>query len=241
VNEPFLPLLGFDHYRCSARRGLAVARANRVRASVRSPVPRVGDSGGILRGGHFARWGRRACRRTRPLLFPSRVRLRKLEGLAEYAFRHHHAQIYRYLRRKTGDHDQAEELTQEVFADAAITLSRMDCRPASVLALLYTIAQRRFADEVRRPGHSHERPAPDGVVEEVASPEYGADVARAIREAMSRLPSAQGRVVCMKLIEGCSFAEIASLVGATEAAVKMRFQRGLRALREDLELQGIGP
>jgi DNA-directed RNA polymerase specialized sigma24 family protein len=45
----------------------------------------------------------------------------------------------------------------------------------------------------------------------------------------------------MKLIEGCSFAEIASLVGATEAAVKMRFQRGLRALREDLELQGIGP
>jgi DNA-directed RNA polymerase specialized sigma24 family protein len=52
-------------------------------------------------------------------------------------------------RRAT--HDQAEELTQEVFADAAITLSRMDCRPASVLALLYTIAQRRFADEVRRP------------------------------------------------------------------------------------------
>jgi hypothetical protein len=115
------------------------------------PCPAWVDSGGILRAGHFERWGRRACRRTRPLLFPSRVRLRKLEGLAEYAFRHHQAQIYRYLRRKTGDHDQAEELTQEVFADAAITLSRMDCRPASVLALLYTIAQRRFADEVRRP------------------------------------------------------------------------------------------
>ena len=66
---------------------------------------------------------------------------KELEGLAEHAFRHHHAQIYRYLRRKTGNHDEAEELTQEVFADAAITLSRMDCRPASVLALLYTIAR----------------------------------------------------------------------------------------------------
>jgi RNA polymerase sigma-70 factor, ECF subfamily len=164
-----------------------------------------------------------------------------LEGLADYAFRHHHAQIYRYLRRKTGDHHRAEELTQAVFADAAITLSRMDCRPASALALLYTIAQRRFADEVRRPNHSRERPGLDGALEEVASPEYGADVARAIREAMSRLPSDQGRVVCMKLVEGCSFSEIASLVGATEAAVKMRFQRGLRALREDLEFQGIGP
>jgi RNA polymerase sigma-70 factor (ECF subfamily) len=164
-----------------------------------------------------------------------------LEGLAEYAFRHHHAQIYRYLRRKTGDHDQAEELTQEVFADAAITLLRMDCRPASVLALLYTIAQRRFADQVRRPNHSRERAGLDGVLEEIPSPEYSAAVARGIREAMSRLPSDQGRVVCMKLIEGCSFSEIASFVGATEPAVKMRFQRGLRALREDLELQGISP
>jgi len=164
-----------------------------------------------------------------------------LEGLAEYAFRHHHAQIYRYLRRKTGDHDQAEELTQEVFADAAVTLMRMDCRPASVLALLYTIAQRRFTDQVRRPGHSSERAALDGVLEEAPSPEYGADVARAIHEAMSQLPADQGRVVCMKLIEGCSFSEIASFIGATEAAVKMRFQRGLRALREDLELQGIEP
>ena len=77
--------------------------------------------------------------------------------------------------------------------------------------------------------------------DDAASSDYGADVARAIREAISRLPSDQGRVVCMKLIEGCSFSEIASFVGATEPAVKMRFQRGLRALREDLELQGIGP
>lgn len=167
---------------------------------------------------------------------------KELEGLAEHAFRHHHAQIYRYLRRRTGDHDEAEELTQEVFADAAITLSRMDCRPASVLALLYTIAQRRFADQVRRPHRSRERAGLDGVLEDdAASIDYGADVARAIREAISRLPSDQGRVVCLKLIEGCSFSEIASFVGATEPAVKMRFQRGLRALREDLELQGIGP
>lgn len=164
-----------------------------------------------------------------------------MEGLAEHAFRQHHAQIYRYLRRKTRTDDEAEELTQEVFADAAITLARMECRPASVLALLYTIAQRRFTDHVRRPAHTRERAAADALLEEVSAPEYGAEVAHAIREAMSRLPTDQGRVVCLKLIEGCSFAEIARFVGATEPAVKMRFQRGLRALREDLELQGIGP
>ena len=173
--------------------------------------------------------------------FPAPRPTKELEGLAEYAFRHHHAQIYRYLRRKTGDHEQAEELTQEVFADAAITLSRMDCRPASVLALLYTIARRRFVDEARRPAHALEPVALDDVAEAAPSSDYGPPVARAIRDGMARLPAEQRRVVCMKLIEGCSFSEIAALVGATEPAVKMRFQRGLRALREDLELQGIGP
>ena len=173
--------------------------------------------------------------------FPAGGRLTKLEGLAEYAFRHHQAQIYRYLRRRTGNRDQAEELTQQVFADAAITLSRMDSRPASLLALLYTIARRRFADEARRQRQSGDEISLENVRDELPAPEYGSAVARAIREGISLLPIEQRRVVCMKLIEGCSFSEIASFVGGTEAAAKMRFQRGLGALRRDLERQGIQP
>ena len=76
-----------------------------------------------------------------------------MEGLAELAFRRHHAQIYRYLRRRTGDPYRAEDLAQEVFADAAVALSRGE-RPSSMLAWLYTIAQRRFADEARRRSRS---------------------------------------------------------------------------------------
>ena len=55
-----------------------------------------------------------------------------MEGLAEQAFRRHHAQIYRYLRRRTGDPDRAEDLAQEVFADAAAALSRGDWAPDSI-------------------------------------------------------------------------------------------------------------
>jgi RNA polymerase sigma factor (sigma-70 family) len=164
-----------------------------------------------------------------------------LDGLAEDAFRSHRAQIYRYLRRRTGDADEAEELTQEVFVDAAITLSRMNCRPASVLALLYTIARRRFADEMRRRVRSRDRLMLDGLAEDSTVSECVEDVGRAIHEAISRLPTCQGQVVCMKLLEGCSFSEIGALVGATEAAAKMRFHRGLQALRADLGRQGIEP
>ena len=46
-----------------------------------------------------------------------------MEGLAELAFRRHHAQIYRYLSRRTGDPDWAEDLAQEVFLDATVALS----------------------------------------------------------------------------------------------------------------------
>jgi RNA polymerase sigma-70 factor, ECF subfamily len=164
-----------------------------------------------------------------------------VEGVIENAFRLHRTEIYRYLRRRTKSSDQAEELTQQVFADAALTLSRMDASPASLVGLLYTIARRRFADEARRNGHRGERVPLEAIDDELPAPEYGSNLAHAIREAIAQLPDEQRRVVCLKLIEGCSFAEIASLTGATEAAAKMRFQRGLAAVRRELERQGIEP
>ena len=164
-----------------------------------------------------------------------------MEGVAEDAFRQHRTEIYRYLRRRTKNSDQAEELTQQVFADAALTLSRTDAGPGSVLGLLYTIARRRFADEARRNVHDGERVPLEDVGDELAAPEYGSELAHAIREAIAQLPDEQRRAVCLKLIEGCSFAEIASLLGISEAAAKMRFQRGLAAVRRDLERRGIQP
>jgi RNA polymerase sigma-70 factor (ECF subfamily) len=164
-----------------------------------------------------------------------------VEGLAELAFRRHHAQIYRYLRRRTGDPHRAEDLAQEVFVDAAAALSRGDLRPASMLAWLYTIAQRRFADEARRRRHSADGVPLDDCLDELPAPEYGSNVARSLHEAIARLSPNQQQVICMKLLRGSSFCDIASTMDVSEAAAKMRFQRALNALRADLEQQGIGP
>ena len=163
-----------------------------------------------------------------------------MEGLAELAFRRHHAQIYRYLRRKTGDCHRAEDLAQEVFADAAAALAG-EWRPASMLAWLYTIAQRRFADEARRRRHSMNGLPLDDFLDEAPAVEYGSNVAQALRDCVSRLSPDQRQVVCMKLLSGSSFGEIAEAMEGSEAASKMRFQRALSALRANLEEQGIGP
>ena len=163
-----------------------------------------------------------------------------MEGLAEQAFRRHHAQIYRYLRRRTGDPDRAEDLAQEVFADAAAALAHGDWEPESMIAWLYTIAQRRFADEARRRRHSG-AVSLDDALDDLPARDYGPDLANALHEAISRLAPTQRQVISMKLLRGFSFCEIANAIEVSEPAAKMRFQRALTVLRADLEQQGISP
>jgi RNA polymerase sigma-70 factor, ECF subfamily len=154
---------------------------------------------------------------------------------SEGAFRRHYVEIYRYVRRRTRDPHQAEELTQQVFADAAASL-RCDGRPP--IAWLYAVAKRRFADaarqEIRRGVQVAEVPG-----ESVQ--DYGPSVAASLRVAFRRLPASQRDVVVLKLLRGVSFAEIADLLETTEEAARMRFSRALRSVRADLEKEGVTP
>ena len=164
-----------------------------------------------------------------------------MEGLAEMAFRRHHAQIYRYLQRRTGDPTRAEDLAQEVFADATAALLRADFEPRSMLAWLYTIAQRRFADDTRRRLHAPDRLPADDSLDELPAREADVDVDGALSATIASLTPSQREVITMKLLRGFSFREIAAATGGTEAAAKMRFQRALRTLRAELERRGITP
>jgi RNA polymerase sigma-70 factor, ECF subfamily len=164
-----------------------------------------------------------------------------VEGLAEMAFRRHHAQIYRYLQRRTGDPDRAEDLAQEVFADATAALLRADFQPRSMLAWLYTIAQRRFADDTRRRVRAPDRLPSDDGLDELPAPESDIELDGALGAAIASLPPGQREVITMKLLRGSSFREVAAAVGVSEAAAKMRFQRALSVLRAGLEQRGITP
>ena len=159
-----------------------------------------------------------------------------VEELAERAFRRHYGQVYRFVRRRTGDHHRAEELTQQVFADAAASLGESS---SPALAWLYTVARRRFADEVRR--NVLETNLAITAAPSAETREYGPDLAVTLSVALARLPEGQRQVAVLKLVRGLRFAEIGHLLGVSEAAAKMRFVRALEVLRAELELEGVEP
>jgi RNA polymerase sigma-70 factor (ECF subfamily) len=162
-----------------------------------------------------------------------------VDGHAQSA-RTQYREILRFVRRRVGSSDVAEDITQEVFTQAAETLARSATSAPPTLAWLYTVARRRLIDEARR------RRLETVPLELVGDPEdrsgiYGGALTRALAASLSRLPEAQRRVVVMHLLEGRSFADIGEVLGAGEDACRMRFMRGLKQLRIDLEKEGLHP
>ena len=149
-------------------------------------------------------------------------------AVIEDAYVRYRRDLYRFLLRRTGSHADAEELTQQVFVDAASSLVAAD-PPRSMRGWLYTVAERRLVDELRRRRRaaeiarvlSVERPC-----EEKAPGELG--------EAVARLPLLQRRLVFMRVVEERPYREIARELGCNEAACKMRLSRALRQLRNEL-------
>jgi RNA polymerase sigma-70 factor (ECF subfamily) len=157
--------------------------------------------------------------------------------LAE-AYSEYHSHIYRFLLRRTGDHHEADELTARVFADAAESLKAARKKPDSMLAWLYTVAERRFIDEVRRRETARRRLTHLNSTS-TSNPFYGRQVARTLKAAIERLPYEQRAVVVGKVIQGKAFVEIANELGISVDACKMRLSRAVARLRVELDQQGL--
>ncbi len=155
----------------------------------------------------------------------------------------HYPEVYRYVRRRSRSREDAEDLTQTVFAQATSMLERSTAGSPPVLAWLYTVARRRLIDEHRRRNAIEARIIPlDEARLEHRQPEgYGIDVARTLADGIASLPAEQQEVVVLKVIEGRRFAEIAARLGVSEDACRTRLSRALRSLRIRLEEEGITP
>jgi RNA polymerase sigma-70 factor, ECF subfamily len=167
--------------------------------------------------------------------------------------------IWSFLRRFVRDAEAAEDLLQEVFL--RVVRDAQDSGPAwkgeaKFSTWLYTIARNLCIDRARRnsvrgSASASASPSIDGPTdgdaetatlhERIAAPGPATDAvvagrqaARRIDRAVADLPDDQREVFLMREVMELPFAEIASLVGASEPTVKSRMRYALEKLRAAL-------
>lgn len=130
--------------------------------------------------------------------------------------------------------NDAADLVQEVFLHAWIRLRELR-DDAAFPGWICTIARRRAADHYRRRRHTFE-PLPEGLAA-LDQPDVSAEAQGAI-DAIHLMPEAYRETLALRLIEGLSGPEIATVTGLTPDSVRVNLHRGFRLLRERL---GVTP
>jgi RNA polymerase sigma-70 factor (ECF subfamily) len=145
--------------------------------------------------------------------------------------------VYRYLYSRLGSVHDAEDITTQVFIDALEGLSANHYRAGGCFsAWLFTIARRRLVDFYRQ--------RPTLPLDETPSAEPGllaalekSDDLKRLGRLLAQLDEDKQEFLRLRFSAGLSFAEISSLDGRSEAAVKMVVYRTLDFLREQWEAE----
>ena len=140
-----------------------------------------------------------------------------------------------YFARRTGDPEVAADLAAETFASALVARRRFRPGGAPASAWLYTIAQRRLAD-FHRKGGVDDRLRRSLAMERRPLGDEDAHVIRMLADdtattLLAGLPDEQRDAVAAHVVAGRGYDEVAVELRVTEAAVRQRVSRGLRALR----------
>ena len=144
-----------------------------------------------------------------------------------------------YAARITGDADSARDVVQEVF----LRLCRQEQAELNgrIAPWLYAVCRNHALDVVRKNG----RVNPLGETERIdAGDRDPATVVETregtgrIAEMLTRLPDNQQDVIRLRFQHGLSYKEIAEVTKLSVSNVGYLMHTGLKALREELEVQG---
>ena len=146
-------------------------------------------------------------------------------------FERYSRDVYRFALYLSGDPSLAEEIAQETFVRVWVMPGEVS--GGTVKAYLLTIARNLYLAERKRVARQvtldDDLPDPKPGPEAVARGRLELD---AVFDALQALPEADRAALLMHVQDGLSYAAIASTLGLSIAAVKVRVHRARIKLRE---------
>lgn len=147
--------------------------------------------------------------------------------------------VYRYALARTGSAETAADLTGDVMVAAMESIHRFDQRRAPFSAWLFTIAHRKVVDHHRSNRRWRNwislQPTPPPLDDNALGGALAGEQRWEIRAALATLPANQRDVVILRYIADLPIRDISSVLGISEGAVKMRLQRSMRHLANELK------
>lgn len=145
--------------------------------------------------------------------------------------------IYRHIYYRTGNVEDARDLTQEVFMKAWQGLPKYKRTKTPFLGWLFTISHNRIIDFYRtKKNYAYLN---DEIIMETRekSPEKLAEdqfTQQKVRRVILQLPAEQQQVIIMSFIEGFEYSEIAAALNKSEGNIRVIIHRALKKMREIL-------
>lgn len=159
--------------------------------------------------------------------------------------RRHKSWLYRFIRRYTGDSDEAYDVLQDTFVSAWQALARFDPQ-RSFPVWLRRIALNKCRDRARRLAVRRAALALFGFDaannQHVPAADESAGSEQALRrldQAIANLPRRLKEPLILTTLQGLSHKEAAVILGTNAKAVEMRVYRARRRLAADMQRDEI--
>ena len=160
-------------------------------------------------------------------------------GALEELYLIHFDRIYSYLHVTVGNRHDAEDLTTQTFLKMLESIGKFRWASAPFSAWLFRIAHNLAMDHFRasrRWQPEEEVPEPHGEEEPSAEAEALQSIGRqSMLELIENLSQEQQQVLTLKFVFNFPNAEVATILGKTEGAVKSLQHRALVTLHKKLE------
>ncbi len=146
--------------------------------------------------------------------------------------------IFNYVYYRTGNVNDAEDLTARVFQRAMNHIVNYTDRGVPFSAWLYRIAHNLVANWHRDRSRRQEIPISDApLVAKGDAPETSlvhTEQQESLLRLIRSLPAERQTLLILKFVEHYSNAEIGAIMGRSEGAVKSLYHRTLLALRDEI-------